>query len=625
MLDTKLGIVMNILAYSTSHNCSAALMCGGKIVGLIQEERFSKRKNQTGYPKNAIDSLIARHLGGDSSKLDHVLVSGYEDNPFWIALDHYTHFGVKEWVLEMKEYWYPYFYGDRNSVKNYFWDQFMRRENLSEGHNFDFSFLKDTAREDAQRHFCHHERVDVLRRHIHWPTDKSVEAIEHHRCHAYYALYGGNNLDDFNQNSLIMTADSWGDDGNWSVGIASENGSIERLASGPDNMVARIYKFVTLILGMKPNEHEYKVMGLSGYSKSESHIHDVEDIFFKALDFRDGCFVSELPLKDSYFDLKDRLEGHRFDNISAGLQNWATKVTISWIQHWIGKTNISNLHLSGGLFMNIKMNGEILKMSEVSTLSIPASGGDESLPVGACYAKAIECGEVCQPMNHVYLGDPAESGKPWQARLSETDMSPDQFSVMEGVGPKEVAKLLAGDLIVARCAGDAEFGARSLGNRSILANPSNPDNIKTINDFIKNRDFWMPFTPSILIEYANAYLDNPKECVSPYMTIGFNSREENRQDILGGLHPGDFSARPQFVQKDANPDYWELIDEFRKLTGIPAVMNTSLNMHGDPMNYDLADAARTLAKSCLSILIMPGDQLLFKNSEKEKLHAALEI
>src|SRR5207253_5422004 len=124
--------------------------------------------------------------------------------------------------------------------------------------------------------------------------------------------------------TLVLTADAWGDGQNWSAWTPLPDGSLKQVAGGRDHGVARIYRFVTLILGMKPNEHEYKVMGLSGYSRRSKYVEAGERILFEALDFRDGGFVTERPLKDGYFDLKDRLEGHRFDNIAAAVQNWST-------------------------------------------------------------------------------------------------------------------------------------------------------------------------------------------------------------------------------------------------------------------------------------------------------------
>jgi carbamoyltransferase len=408
---------------------------------------------------------------------------------------------------------------------------------------------------------------------------------------------------------------------NWSASVADAQGRLTPVAGGADHRVARIYKWTTLILGMKPNEHEYKVMGLSAYPRSGKYVSAAEKIFFEALDFRGGKFVADRPLIDSYFDLKNRLEGHRFDNIAAAVQNWATAVTTAWVRHWLRETGRRGVCFSGGLSMNIKTNGELLRMPEVAWMSVPASGGDESLCAGACFTLAAESGAV-HPITHVYLGEPPDEGD-WRTRLAEAGHSVDQFAVREGIDSKAAARLLAADLIVARCVGEAEFGARALGNRSILAHPSNLANVKLINDAIKNRDFWMPFTPSIQSEHAARYLDNPKGVVSPFMTIGFASNPEHRHEITGALHFADYSARPQFVDRRANPSYWQLIEEFRTLTGVPALLNTSLNLHGEPMNYSLADAARTVALSDLDFLLMPENRLLYKRRAAARLDAAL--
>ena len=212
------------------------------------------------------------------------------------------------------------------------------------------------------------------------------------------------------EDTLVMTADAMGDKKNWSVSTVNKDGVLKRLAYGNQFLVARLYKFCTLILGMKPNEHEYKVMGLSAYSTSIKHIEKVEELFFEILDFKNGLFVSEKPLKDSYFDLKKRLEGHRFDNISAGLQNWTSKLTLKWMKHWINKTGKKVICFSGGLAMNIKTNGEILKLKEVKYLSVPASGGDRSLSAGACFAASKDSKNV-KHLVSPYLGSEAKFDK----------------------------------------------------------------------------------------------------------------------------------------------------------------------------------------------------------------------
>ncbi len=631
---------MIILGIHTGHNASACLMIDGRVVGMIQEERFTKRKNQTGYPKESITSLLKRHLDGTMQDVDRVVVASEEDDPYWVALDHYSNFGVKEYVAEMHDYWKPFFYPEDGSEEDgtlysgdgkYWKDRIdAGGDNLNHDYHFDLSFINDMSWDEAFKFFNSGERLEITRRLFNY--DGPIETINHHACHGYYALYGQSLPTENFSNTLVLTADSEGDGSNWSVSIPRPDGSLSLLAHGNDNHVARLYKFVTLILGMKPNEHEYKVMGLSGYSKSRRHIKEVEDVLFEAFDFEDGKFVRRTPLKDSYFDLGARLEGFRFDNIAAAAQNWATEVTAKWMKYWISETGRSGVCFSGGLSMNIKMNGIIAQEPEIDWMNVPASGGDESLAAGACFfamkskseqadgAAQVAPGDVV-PMEHVYLGDTPDMD--WESGIKEAGGSKEDYGVLEGVGPEQLAKLLAADKIMARCVGESEFGARALGNRSILANPSNGNNLKTINDAIKNRDFWMPFTPSILQEYLDEYIENPKGLISPYMTIGFQTRPEARPKLAAAIHPGDFSARPQTVIKAINSEYWTLIDEFRKLTGVASLLNTSLNLHGDPMNYSLADAARTVALSDLEFLIMPEDRLLFKKSAEPALHQIL--
>jgi len=613
---------MITLGIAAGHNSSACLMIDGRIVGLIQEERLTKLKNQVAFPLRAIERLVDQHLNGDKTKIDRVVFGGIESDPYFAAIDRYSNVTIEDHVREMHELWYPHFYGQKRNDGSYWREMFIAGQQLNHDHNFDFGFLEaELSWQDAIRHFCEIERPAAVRRHLGF--EEAVESVDHHECHAYYAVYGSPIPEDDYSNTLVLTADAYGDESNWSASIVETDGSIRRLDSGLQQSIARIYKYCTLFLGMKPNEHEYKVMGLSAYSKSRPHIEAVEEVFFKALDFRDGAWVSDDPLPDSYFALRDRLEGHRFDNIAAGMQNWATDLTKKWVDHWIRETGRTGVCFSGGLSMNIKSNGELLDLPNLDWLNVPASGGDESLCVGACFALDAGTREIT-PMPHVYLGElPEDSDEAWSARLDDTEMAAEDFTIIEDVGPAEIAKLLAADWILARCVGPAEFGARSLGNRTILANPANAANVKLINDAIKNRDFWMPFTPSILSEYADDYIENPKSNISPYMTLGFHSKAAVRDQIIGGLHAADYSARPQYVLKATNPAFWEIIEAFRKRTGIPALVNTSLNLHGEPMNYSLADAVRTVALSDLSILAMPGDRLLCKNEDLDAVRSEL--
>jgi carbamoyltransferase len=165
---------------------------------------------------------------------------------------------------------------------------------------------------------------------------------------------------------------------------------------------------------------------------------------------------------------------------------------------------------------------------------------------------------------------------------------------------------LADGKVFARCVGRMEFGARALGNRSILCDPSKWSNVRKINEKIKGRDFWMPFTPSILSHRSKDYLVNAKNLRTPFMTIAMDSSALARQHLVAAVHPYDFTIRPQIVEQDVNPEYFALIQAFESITGIGALLNTSLNLHGKPIVNTPRDALNTFTHSGLDGLILPG-------------------
>jgi carbamoyltransferase len=175
---------------------------------------------------------------------------------------------------------------------------------------------------------------------------------------------------------------------------------------------------------------------------------------------------------------------------------------------------------------------------------------------------------------------------------------------------REVADLLAAGEVVARFDGRMEFGARALGNRSILANPSDLRVVRLINDMIKSRDFWMPFAPSILDYAGSRYVHNPKRLRYPYMIMAFDSNGET-QDFQAAMHPYDGTVRPQEVYRDWNPGYYGLIQEFERRTGKGIILNTSFNLHGFPIVSSPAQALDVFTQSGLPHLAL-GHFLLSK-------------
>ena len=154
--------------------------------------------------------------------------------------------------------------------------------------------------------------------------------------------------------------------------------------------------------------------------------------------------------------------------------------------------------------------------------------------------------------------------------------------------------------------GRSEFGARALGNRSILGDPRRLDVVKIINEKVKSRDFWMPFSPSIMEEQSERYLINPKKLMSPYMTLAFETRREAATDLKATLHQADLTARPQIVSKDTNPDYHALISAFHRLTGVGGILNTSFNIHGEPIVQTPQEAFNVFSRTEPDALLLDG-------------------
>ncbi|MEK6885331.1 MAG: carbamoyltransferase C-terminal domain-containing protein, partial [Nanoarchaeota archaeon] len=376
-----------------------------------------------------------------------------------------------------------------------------------------------------------------------------------------------------------------------------------------------MYAITTIYLGMKPLEHEFKVMGLSPYAKQ----HNIEKVYdkIKNLVWVDGLkFESKfsMPFFDKF--INKELKFSRFDAIAGAVQRLVEEKVCEWVSKAIEKTGIKNIALSGGVFMNVKANQKISELRNVENIFIMPSAGDESNAIGCafygyklfCEKKGIEFG--LKPFTHLYLGP--EYGNAYIEGLIKAKKLNEKYTIKKVKNINlEIAKILAKGEIVARCSGKSEWGARALGNRSILANPSNPETIRILNETIKDRDFWMPFTPSILDKYEKKYLKNPKKIFSPYMVVTFDSTDKGRKELSAAIHPYDFTVRPQIVTKEYNKDYYEVIEKFSKLTGIGGILNTSFNLHGEPNVLTPEDALHTVANSSLKYLAV-GDYLFEK-------------
>lgn len=218
-----------------------------------------------------------------------------------------------------------------------------------------------------------------------------------------------------------------------------------------------------------------------------------------------------------------------------------------------------------------------------------------------------------RPLNNFYFGDEFVVLESELKKLDTLKVKIKYFDDIE----TEIAKLIAAGEIVGRVKGRMEFGARALGNRSILANPSVDDVLKTINDMIKNRDFWMPFAPSVIEENIDDYFFTNDSVIDyEYMIFTCESKPEKRKYARNSLHPYDFTGRPQVVKKEHNPDYHRLITRYKELTGEGLILNTSYNLHGYPIVRTQEQALHVFLDSGLKFLALDNYMLVKKNANR---------
>lgn len=593
------------LALSVSHNSSAAVIKDGKIIVAVCEERSRRKKNYCGYPKNAVDYCLKK-AGITGEKLTRVAYTTVDNIGLLIKAKTNTEFSLSDY----RDYYGERFYRRRlrgeNCIDYLKWlrddPKFNKEHDL-----FDFSYLEDGVLRDNQLEIdlFRNESARLLAKELGIAKNR-IEFLDHHTCHAYYSYFGSPFR---GEDCIVLTLDGWGDGRNQTVWRVTDE-RLMLLAESNQNDLGRIYKMATLILGMRPDEHEFKVMGLAPYAKSvfaEKAMAVIEDICEV-----DGMrIVSKNRPTDLFGYLEEAWKTHRFDNIAAAVQLYTEKIACNLVKNIAKETGINRFVIGGGIAMNIKMNKAISELEEVEEMFVCGSSGDESLSIGGCYLLNSNK-KSNKPISNLYLGFDVSD----ELKIFDVNKYSDRFDVSFDIVQDEIAKLIADGDILACIRGPAEFGARALGNRSILADPSKQSSIQRINEAIKNRDFWMPFALSILEDFSDQYISNPKKISSPFMAISLDAVPEMHEKIVAGTHPYDKTVRPQFVNKEQAPEYYDLIYRFFRLTGIPAFLNTSFNLHGEPIVDTISDAVRTFEKSGLDHLLINDKILLSKRKSK---------
>ena len=578
---------MYSLGIYTYHTATACLLQDGEVLGIISEERFNRIKNYAGFPKEAVAFLLKEHHL-TPAQIDYVALSHrYGDLTYFKSLRQSsgrveTENRVVRVIGKM-----------RGAISSFVFLPMVKPV---------YVFFYFWAHRFVGTH-CLREEIFLLAEMLAVPASK-FRSEGHHLSHAASSYYTSGY---HNEKSLVLVSDGGGDGLCDLVAIAS--GSEWKILSQTPafHSTALIYHDMTAYLGMKPLEHEQKVMGLAPYASEalgQSAYRLMAD--WITLDKKNRLqLASKFDTHYAYRYIEKAMKGMRFDAVAFAVQRLIEERMVEWVQESIKQTGVKTICLAGGLFMNVKLNMRIAALPEVDKLYVVPSCGDESTPIGACYLAYrdwyAKSGKemVVTPFPPLYLG-PNYSREEVLAILKTTTF---HYEYIENVEQK-IAELLAQGKVVAVMRGRMEFGARALGNRSILADPSRPHLVKEINDQVKKRDFWMPFAPTILQERSDDYIVNPKHIPSPHMMIAFHTTPLAQAHFAAAVHPYDLTMRPQILEEKENPSYYRLIKAFEKLTGIGGVLNTSFNLHGLPIVLGPEQALADFENSHLQYLVL---------------------
>ena len=584
---------MIVLGLNTGMGSSVCLLVDGQPVFAVQEERLRRIKNYGGFPRASLEYLC-RQYPDEMERLDVLAFASVSDG----IVSHEDlasryHLRFENWQAISR----PPKPSPAGRAK-----QVLRRV---------YAGLRPRSstydRGETPEEVLAHEVLAQF-----GLSPARTVRVKHHLCHASSAYYGL--ARDPDRPYLILTLDGGGDGQAATVSVG-KGGHIEPVAAtGSHTSIGHLYSNVTYMLGLKPHEHEYKVMGLAPYVPTR-YGEAASAILsrYVYLDESGLGFSRSSKEKTSWVGkaLMKELKFHRFDNIAAGLQQYTEELITEWVANCIRHTGVDELVLSGGVFMNVKVNQRIASMAQVRSVDVFPSCGDETNCFGAAFHSHFTQGQGQFPEFGSFALGP-DAGRD----MDEARRRFGERCVFEGIADpaRTIAELLAKGCIVARCSGRMEFGARALGNRSILADPSVDGVVEEINYMIKQRDFWMPFAPAVPSEDAADLLHMPNGLSSgssPYMMFAFDTTPKAVAEMPAALHRADKTARAQIVDAKLYPEFHQILRHFKSLTGRAALLNTSFNMHGEPIVSGAVEAIDILERTSLQYLVI-DDWLITK-------------
>lgn len=565
-------------------NPSAALLKDGVMVAMAEEERFTRIKNAPSLLPIKSIKFCLDHEGIEIEQIEKI---GFA----WDCVKY-----VENWPNFSKKMRAPYESFDQTYDLNY------ESRLLS-------NFNPDRIKHDL--------KFGLAKLGIKLDT-KKIKFLNHHKCHAASAY-----LQSGFKESGVLCIDGSGEEITTSMWMGSDTNLSLLWKSELPNSIGGFYATFTEFLGFKSNSEEGKLMGLAPYGEYSAEMQKKLQQFIafdpETVDIKVNLrmrFVGERTYNSIFTDdlvtlfgpprlARDQITQYHKD-IAFNVQFKLEEIVTELILKLISLTKSRNICLAGGVAMNCKMNGKIAVRPEVENIFVQPASSDNGTSIGAAILVALENGiNSFEELNHCYYGS-EYCDEEIETLLIESKV---KYTKVEDLS-EIVSNYLVEGKLVGWFQGKSEFGARALGNRSILANPLYKNMKDKLNLEVKHREDWRPFCPSLTAESYETYFG--KTAKSPFMILAFPVIQQFHQIIPGVVHI-DGTARPQSVEKEHNPVFHSLLETFGKKSGHPVLINTSFNVQGEPIVDSPADALRCFFSTGLDVLAL-GNYIITKNN-----------
>lgn len=605
---------MRVLGISPlDKDSTASFVEDGKVVFACGEERLSRTKLQDGFPERAIRLGLER-TGWSPESIDQVAYAFFDtqgesrliNHSMKIDSERYRAQDTAESLNRLKSLAESGYQIDR-TVKipgiEHEDDEFVPKKPWAKAAVYRAILTSPRADWLAHRkgmrewteaaikeHTLRNAELEAGLKAFGW-KDK-LKRHSHHNTHAANAFYTSG-MDE----ALVVTLDGYGSGNAGGIYQGGPTGIRNLIRFSFPNSLGQFYEHVTSALGFKPSRHEGKIVGLAAYGNKEL----LSPVLLDRFKLDDGDIV--MRAAGNYLFARALAETYSKRDVAAAYQNVLEVVATRTVAWWIKKTGVKKLVMSGGVHANVKLNQRLREIAGVEEIFVYPNMGDGGCGTGAAMM-AFDPEVRWGPLENVYYG-PDYSEQEIADALKRNGLLAERMDNIE----EQVAELLSQDAIIGRFNGRMEYGPRSLGNRSVLYPPKDPAVNQWLNQQLGRTEF-MPFAPAALASEAHKLFHNLKGCekAAEFMTVTFDCTDEMKQKCPAAVHV-DGTARPQLVSEKTNPSFHRILKRFHELTGIPALINTSFNMHEEPIVCSPDDAIRAFLLGNLDYLAI-GDFLV---------------